>query len=57
MVRLDLYYVENWSLSFDVKIIPKTLSAVLTAICSAVEPQYIDMLAITQKVFSVRVMH
>ncbi len=29
----------------------------LTAICSAVEPQYIDMLAISQKVFSVRVMH
>jgi len=26
MVRLDLYYVENWSLSFDVKIILKTLS-------------------------------
>jgi len=29
MVRLDLYYIENWSLSFDVKIILKTLGAVL----------------------------
>ncbi len=29
MVRLDLYYIENWSLSFDIKIIVKTLSAVL----------------------------
>jgi exopolysaccharide biosynthesis polyprenyl glycosylphosphotransferase len=29
MVRLDLYYIENWSLSFDVKIILRTLSAVL----------------------------
>ena len=29
MVRLDLYYIENWSLSFDIKIILKTLSAVL----------------------------
>ncbi len=29
MVRLDLYYIENWSLSFDLKIILKTLSAVL----------------------------
>lgn len=29
MVRLDLYYIENWSLSFDVKIIAKTLGAVL----------------------------
>jgi lipopolysaccharide/colanic/teichoic acid biosynthesis glycosyltransferase len=29
MVRLDLYYIENWSLSFDVKIIVRTLSAVL----------------------------
>jgi exopolysaccharide biosynthesis polyprenyl glycosylphosphotransferase len=28
MVRLDLYYIENWSLSFDIKIILKTLSAV-----------------------------
>ncbi|MCA1727875.1 MAG: sugar transferase [Actinobacteria bacterium] len=28
MVRLDLYYIENWSLSFDIKIIAKTLSAV-----------------------------
>ncbi|CAA9442516.1 MAG: Undecaprenyl-phosphate glycophosphotransferase [uncultured Rubrobacteraceae bacterium] len=28
MVRLDLYYMENWSLSFDLKIILKTLGAV-----------------------------
>ena len=27
MVRLDLYYIENWSLSFDLKIILKTLGA------------------------------
>jgi len=29
MVRLDLYYIENWSLSFDIKIILKTLGAIL----------------------------
>ena len=29
MVRLDLYYIENWSLSFDIKIIVKTLGAVI----------------------------
>jgi exopolysaccharide biosynthesis polyprenyl glycosylphosphotransferase len=29
MVRLDLYYIENWSLSFDLKIILKTLGAVM----------------------------
>jgi exopolysaccharide biosynthesis polyprenyl glycosylphosphotransferase len=29
MVRLDLYYIENWSLSFDLKIILKTLATVL----------------------------
>ncbi len=29
MVRLDLYYIENWSLSFDVKIILRTLGAVV----------------------------
>jgi lipopolysaccharide/colanic/teichoic acid biosynthesis glycosyltransferase len=29
MVRLDLYYIENWSLSFDVRIILGTLGAVL----------------------------
>jgi lipopolysaccharide/colanic/teichoic acid biosynthesis glycosyltransferase len=28
-VRLDLYYIENWSLSFDVKIVLRTLNAVL----------------------------
>jgi exopolysaccharide biosynthesis polyprenyl glycosylphosphotransferase len=29
MVRLDLYYIENWSLSLDIKIIFKTVGAVL----------------------------
>jgi exopolysaccharide biosynthesis polyprenyl glycosylphosphotransferase len=29
MVRLDLYYIENWSLSFDVKIIARTVGTVL----------------------------
>ena len=29
MVRLDLYYIENWSLSFDIKIILKTVGAIL----------------------------
>lgn len=29
MVRLDLHYIENWSLSFDMKIIAKTLGAVV----------------------------
>jgi exopolysaccharide biosynthesis polyprenyl glycosylphosphotransferase len=29
MVRLDLYYIENWSLSLDIKIILKTVGAVL----------------------------
>jgi len=29
MVRLDLYYIDNWSLSFDLKIILRTLGAVL----------------------------
>ncbi len=29
MVRLDLYYIENWSLSFDLKIIFRTVGAVL----------------------------
>jgi lipopolysaccharide/colanic/teichoic acid biosynthesis glycosyltransferase len=29
MVRLDLYYIENWSISFDVKIILRTLGAVV----------------------------
>ncbi len=29
MVRLDLYYIENWSLGLDVKIILKTIGAVL----------------------------
>lgn len=29
MVRLDLYYIENWSLSLDIKLIAKTVGAVL----------------------------
>jgi exopolysaccharide biosynthesis polyprenyl glycosylphosphotransferase len=29
MVRLDLHYIENWSLSFDVEIILRTIDAVL----------------------------
>jgi exopolysaccharide biosynthesis polyprenyl glycosylphosphotransferase len=29
MVRLDLYYIENWSLSLDVKLILKTIGAVV----------------------------
>ena len=29
MVRLDLYYIENWSLSLDIRILLKALSAVL----------------------------
>jgi exopolysaccharide biosynthesis polyprenyl glycosylphosphotransferase len=29
MVRLDLHYIENWSLSFDVEIILRTIGAVL----------------------------
>ena len=29
MVELDLYYLENWSLSFDLKIILKTIGAVI----------------------------
>lgn len=29
MVKLDLYYIENWSLSFDIKIILKTIGAVI----------------------------
>jgi lipopolysaccharide/colanic/teichoic acid biosynthesis glycosyltransferase len=28
-VRLDLYYVENWSVALDAEILAKTLSAVL----------------------------
>ena len=28
-MRLDLYYIENWSLSFDIKIILKTIGAVV----------------------------
>ena len=27
---MDLYYVENWSLSFDVIILPRTFKAVFT---------------------------
>jgi exopolysaccharide biosynthesis polyprenyl glycosylphosphotransferase len=29
MIQLDLYYIENWSLSFDVSIIVRTIGAVL----------------------------
>lgn len=29
MIRLDLHYIENWSLSFDMKIIAKTIGAVV----------------------------
>ncbi|HKH75584.1 MAG TPA: sugar transferase, partial [Rubrobacteraceae bacterium] len=29
MIRLDLYYIENWSLSLDIEIILKTVRAVL----------------------------
>ncbi len=29
MIRLDLHYIENWSLSFDIKIIAKTIGAVV----------------------------
>jgi lipopolysaccharide/colanic/teichoic acid biosynthesis glycosyltransferase len=31
MVKLDLYYAENWSLFFDLKIILLTIPAVLSA--------------------------
>ncbi len=31
MVRLDIYYIENWSLWFDVKLLFRTISVVLTA--------------------------
>jgi lipopolysaccharide/colanic/teichoic acid biosynthesis glycosyltransferase len=31
MVKLDLYYAENWSLGFDIKIILMTIPAVLKA--------------------------
>jgi lipopolysaccharide/colanic/teichoic acid biosynthesis glycosyltransferase len=30
MVKLDLYYVENWSLVLDLKILLRTIPAVLT---------------------------
>lgn len=30
MVKLDLYYIENWSIGYDLKILAKTVGAVLT---------------------------
>jgi lipopolysaccharide/colanic/teichoic acid biosynthesis glycosyltransferase len=30
-VRLDLYYIENWSVTFDLYLLAKTLPAVLAA--------------------------
>jgi lipopolysaccharide/colanic/teichoic acid biosynthesis glycosyltransferase len=29
-VKYDLYYIENWSLAFDIRIILRTLKAVIT---------------------------
>ena len=29
MIKLDLYYIENWSLELDVRILFKTISVVL----------------------------
>jgi len=29
MIRLDLFYLENWSLGLDIKILAKTLPVVL----------------------------
>jgi lipopolysaccharide/colanic/teichoic acid biosynthesis glycosyltransferase len=31
MVRMDLFYIENWSLAFDIKILLKTIKVVLFA--------------------------
>jgi len=31
MVRLDLYYIENWSVGFDIGILIRTVPAVITA--------------------------
>jgi len=30
MAKLDLYYIENWSIMFDLKIILKTVPVVLS---------------------------
>ncbi|GAH48102.1 unnamed protein product, partial [marine sediment metagenome] len=29
MVKLDLYYIQNWSITLDIKILLKTIPAVL----------------------------
>jgi lipopolysaccharide/colanic/teichoic acid biosynthesis glycosyltransferase len=31
MVRLDLFYIENWSVGFDIALIARTVPAVLVA--------------------------
>jgi lipopolysaccharide/colanic/teichoic acid biosynthesis glycosyltransferase len=31
MVRLDLHYIRNWSLSLDIEILLRTIPAVLTS--------------------------
>jgi len=30
MVRLDMYYIQNWSIGMDIKILIKTIPAVLS---------------------------
>lgn len=31
MIRLDLFYIENWSVAFDIALILRTIPAVLGA--------------------------